>query len=506
MRGYAESGLRRMRLGSVGWLASSVVAIAICGTTAAQDDGSKPPDLIPIPLPGPLKPLSDLHYPALDKADRDDTVELSTYFEHLHLDLPGLTVAQPRDNAHRTRKSPRDDLPSRRRAAINTIAYWDEEIRMHSDRADAYYQRAILRARGVQIDNRHAIDAVIADLSETLKRDPNHLKALAFRGCILVENDDDSGVKDIERVLKLNPRHNQANYARALAFYKGGDFDAALDRLGRIGNISGETAARVHYLRCQCLAEKGRYGDAIASLTESMASYEIGAERYLERARLYHDLGICELARADVAEYIRLREKNLYSRITANLMLLQIGELGISYLDAERLRCDHPDDPFPYLLRFAARYMDACRRDRFLRQVEKVAGQAGLLLPVQPIPSMIRTSSHALTGLGRELALKDMEHGLDLIGRLTFPYACGALVNGCEGRVIPTCRDTILAAVRFNPRHFQFGLSYNRMRHLLSFSFREAEHLDADPSDQRDCSQVLEIIFLALDSAGNPES
>lgn len=119
---------------------------------------------------------------------------------------------------------------------------------------------------------------------------------------------------------------------------------------------------------------------------------------------------------------------------------------------------------------------------------------------------MIRTSSHALTGLGRELALKDMEHGLDLIGRLTFPYACGALVNGCEGRVIPTCRDTILAAVRFNPRHFQFGLSYNRMRHLLSFSFREAEHLDADPSDQRDCSQVLEIIFLALDSAGNPES
>ncbi len=506
-RESAESSPGRMRPGFVGWLASSVVFTAICGTATAQDDGSKPPDLIPLPPPGPLKPLSDLHYPALDESDIDDNAGLSPYYEHMPLELRDQSTAKPAGKRERKKKTPTDDPLRRwRRSPPNTIAYWDEEIRSHPDRADAYYQRAILRASGVHVNDRPAMDAVIADLNEALKRDPNHLKALAARGCLLVEIDDVSGVADLERVLKVDPTHDQANYARAQAFFNDGDYDAALERLSRIGSLSGEQAARVDYLRAQCLAEKGRYGDAIASLTESMTSYPSGPERYLERALLYHDLGARELARAEIAEYLRLQENNLYCRVTANLVLLRIGELGLSYLDSERLCSAHPHDPFPYLLRFATRYMDSCRRDHFLRRVGYLAGRAEVLLPLQPIPRIVSTSSHALTGIGRELAFKDMEHGLDLIPQLCFPYACGALVNACEGRLIPTCRDLILGAARFNLRHFQFGLHFERARHRLSFSFREAEHLEADPADQRDCSQVIEIISLALDSASEPEN
>ncbi|MHB1559948.1 MAG: tetratricopeptide repeat protein [Isosphaeraceae bacterium] len=504
IRESEESGHGRMRRGFAGLLATIAVGITICSTAAAQDDGSKPPDLIPLSPAGPLKPLSELHYPPLgseatNEADRGDP---RSYFENSHVDSLDLTTA----GTDREKKPTGDDTLSRWQETTRNIAYWDEEILTHPDQANGYFQRAVVRATATRSDDRPAMDAVIADLNETLKRDPNHIEALALRGAILVELNDNAGIADLDRVLQRSPNDVPANLARARAHYRNDDLDAALRQLDRVVNASGAFPTSVKPLRARWLAEKGQYSDAIASLTEFMASEAFEAEKYLERAVWYHKLGETESARTDVAEYIRLRRGDLNSRAAANLVLLQIGEFGSAYLDAESLRRDHPDHPFPYLLRFAARYMDACRRDRFLRQVEKVAGRAEVLLPVQPIPQIVCTSVHAMTGVGRELALKDMDHGLDLIPDLSFPHACGVIVNACEGRLIPTCRDLVIFAVRLDHRQYRFEMSLNRKRRRLNFSLTEhctpaekttqAEQPGGNPVGER----VRDIILTALAS------
>lgn len=505
----AESNQGRSRLGFVGWLASSVVFIAICGTAAAQDDGSKPPDLIPLEPIGPLKPLGEVHYHIPREAGSSSTSEVSLHFMDSNVSSLALTAPRQDNDADQEKKSPKDDPLSRWRETKDAIAYWDEEIRTHPDRAGSYYQRGLLRTGSIRWSDRAACTAVIGDMSEALKRDPAHIEALAFRGYMRVETDDVAGVTDLDRVIERSPNHVLANYARARAYSMESDFDAALERLGRIVNVTGDLAVRVNYLRAECLAKKGRYEAAVASLTESMATGAFEAERYLERASWYHEFGAREMARADVAEFIRLRNGDVNARAVANLVLLQIGELGGAYLDAESLLRDHPDDPFPYLLRFAARYMDVCRRDRVLRQVERVADRAQVLLPLQPIPGMIRAWSYSMTGLGRELALKDMEHGLDQISGLSFPHACGAIVNACEGRLMPTCRDLLIFAVRFNPRQYRFTVSLGSKGRRLNFSLAEHCSWGENPMaagqslENPTGEHALEIILAALSSAAN---
>ncbi len=516
------------------WLAVNVVAIAICGTVAAQDDGSRPPDLIPLPKFSPSRlPDKSERFPSPNlapdwlfegaKGGKPPRVDLDptklpsrSGSDYFHSPRPSSTADEllipirfesPEQVAGDVNNRTQHALDKERQLLLDL----DREIRLHPERAELYYQRGISRVVLSWRGDTEALAAAWTDLCEAMKRDPGNADFRFARGWIATKlGDTNTVLSELSHGLYSRPENPWALNLRGQINKERHRYDKALADFNRAIAIDPGYGRSVDLLKARsaCFAAHGFYRRAVWDLDAAMAGHSFDSYAYLRRARYFGRLGEKQRARADVCELIQIRPDDPGFRVECNLTLIGLGEYTRAYRDADQLVRKYPDQGVPYLLRFDAAYLAARRRDYLLNQVEQLARSAERLLPVRPLPAMVRVACVALTASGRELALRDMEHGLDRIADFSLPHALAAVIYTREGRFVPTCRHLVIFAMRFHLRQFEFDLTLNHPG--FSLWFQEYPLDDETPTkaeraaEKPIAEETRDIILTALASEASP--
>jgi tetratricopeptide (TPR) repeat protein len=104
-----------------------------------------------------------------------------------------------------------------------TIADYSEAIRLNPQHVDAYYNRGnACAAKG-------DFDGAIANYNETIRLNPQHANAYYNRGnARSIKKDWDSAIADYTEAIRLNPQHADAYYNRGKTHYIKKDWDSAI--------------------------------------------------------------------------------------------------------------------------------------------------------------------------------------------------------------------------------------------------------------------------------------
>jgi tetratricopeptide (TPR) repeat protein len=147
---------------------------------------------------------------------------------------------------------------------------------------------------------------------------PAHYLARAV--CYLNALQIEKAIPDVERVLKLTPRHALALQLRGEIYAMDKNFDAALDLFARAQAINPHWAVP-YFDRGSVLLDKRDFQSALVELDKAISLLPQTWLFYLERSIVYFKLGNLELAHKDQSSALRLSEKDALVMAELNLII-----------------------------------------------------------------------------------------------------------------------------------------------------------------------------------------
>jgi TonB family protein len=170
--------------------------------------------------------------------------------------------------------------------------------------AEDYYLRAIDHAELSGTNTTGDFDeCAMAALNESLRLDPNHVKALRMRGYgYYYKKKYDLALADIEKSIQLEPNNSFGYSLRARIFESTGLIDNAIADQTKAIELAPKENTELHYYfarRGDYYLRKGDYELAAADYTEAIRLKPDYKYHYSDRAKAYRQLGKNDLAEAD---------------------------------------------------------------------------------------------------------------------------------------------------------------------------------------------------------------
>jgi len=172
-----------------------------------------------------------------------------------------------------------------------------------SDRAAFYYNRGLAWAK----EREH--DKAIADYTEAIRIDPNHVGAYNHRGRAWVAKlEFDKAIADYTEAIQLAPKDVDGYYYRAQALIAKGETDKAIADYTEASRIDPKDAF-AYYNRGLAWARR-EPDKAIADFTEAIRIDPKNAGAYYIRGLVWTKKGELDKAIADYTEAIRIDPKD----------------------------------------------------------------------------------------------------------------------------------------------------------------------------------------------------
>jgi tetratricopeptide (TPR) repeat protein len=494
-----ESGSRSIR----GLLAATIVGIGLCTTAPGQEAASGPPPLTPLPPPEPAAPPKVTG----TSTSNDESIKLSsTVLLAVPIDVAvdpqtGATLRRPprpdqirpflpffpdvpsvpgkKTTDHQKKEPGPADAPLPRiRSAVEEngmrLFYLDAEIRRHPDRAAGYFQRGCFRAQAAEEGDEAALAASVADFSRALELEPGHPHARLWRGYVADRKGDRTvAIADFTWVIEHDPWIGKALVYRGKVLLNQGEIDRAIADFDRAVGQADADLAQVWIYRGCCYAAAGRHDRAIADFSKAVDESPAPIWVLEKRAESYQAIGDLDRALSDVDTVIGLEPYDASALFLRISILTERAQYLTAARDANRLKQLMPTDPGPYFLRAVTALSAAHQRDENLACVDRVAAQVGRIAPSATLPHIIHAAVACVASIGRRDALADLDRCFELKPRLSYPYACGAVINAYEGRLLPSLRDLALFLFTFRPENYRLYASIDRDRHRFTIGFVE---------------------------------
>ncbi|HEV7226644.1 MAG TPA: zinc-dependent peptidase [Pirellulales bacterium] len=173
-------------------------------------------------------------------------------------------------------------------------------MRLQPASADAYFARGIMHA------NRGDFAQAVAAYDEAVRLAPDDGEILQHRGAAYLElGRPEAAIADASEAIRLDPDDVDAYRTRAAGLVAAGQLRLALDDCNAALSL-GKKDAEAFRLRGLAKAGLRDLEGALADLGRSIRSADDPAQAYLDRSRVYEDLGMPHEARADRERALRL--------------------------------------------------------------------------------------------------------------------------------------------------------------------------------------------------------
>jgi tetratricopeptide (TPR) repeat protein len=373
------------------------------------------------------------------------------------------------------------------------LASLDARVRQHPDQAQGYFRRGYFRAMTRQGDEA-ALDEARADFARALERDPGDINARMWRAWIAARRKDlPAAIADYSWVIEHLPERTETLVERGKLFLKQHEIDRAMadfDRAVAAGPGTYQSSALVY--RGWCHAAKGQHDQAIADLSRVIEN-SVVAQAWVYRARAgsYRAIGEPEKALDDLDRALSIQPRDPSVCFLRAEILMELGDYTGATWEADRLRRLLPDRPGPQFLHSVSSWLAASDRDSNLAEIVEGSEWIERIVPGAPAPAFIRILAVGLTGRGRESALADMDRCIALQPDVSFPYACRAIFNAHQGRVVPTCRDLGLFILLFDRREYHpFASIDRRNRRFMVGFYLTGPHRKASTKPQEPVADI----------------
>ena len=163
----------------------------------------------------------------------------------------------------------------------------------NAERANTFYNRAVIMTEMGD----HA--AAIADFTEAIRLDPNHVEAHAGRGNTYRQHGRyQEAIADLNAVVRDNPYHPDVYYYLGWIYDEVGDYDRAIVEFSKAIHLQPNQADNYHDRGVSYL-NRGEPDQAIADFTETLRLQPDHPKALLNRARAYEQQGRTAEARQD---------------------------------------------------------------------------------------------------------------------------------------------------------------------------------------------------------------
>ncbi len=195
-------------------------------------------------------------------------------------------------------------------------------------------------------DRNRAIDLSTQAIA-FLQQDAELSSALLLRSSLLRDNNQfEAALRDIDEVVRLDPRDARARESRAVTFFQMKRYEDALNDYDAVSDIKPHEP--VGYLgRAMVMARLGNLAGARAALTKALNNTSDDPEIHLTRAKISHDLSDYSAAIDDFTAAIKHNPFESYFRRALSYSAL--GNFDAAVEDLRRaieLRPAHPEAHF----------------------------------------------------------------------------------------------------------------------------------------------------------------
>ena len=193
------------------------------------------------------------------------------------------------------------------------------------------------------------LDEAVTLLHQVLAHDENRPAALAALGEILIQRGEfETGVEQLEEVLRVIPEANRLHYPLAIAYRSLGDSDKAREHLRLRGVVgvrpedpfieelaSTKRGERLALIRGREAFKASRYDDAVEAFSEAIGFAPERARGYVDRSAARAAIGSIGDAMRDLERALEIEPENSTARFNLGRLLLDAGQPGeaVQFLD-----------------------------------------------------------------------------------------------------------------------------------------------------------------------------
>ena len=184
-------------------------------------------------------------------------------------------------------------------------------------------------------DDARALDA----LNKAILVNPDNADLLYARASLLRGMErDDVAMRDLNRIIKIFPRHYAAYVQRGELYQRRGENERALVDFNHAISLGGGDNGLVYKLKGAALASLKRLPEAEAALSKALEVNKNYDAIYYDRAKLYCSDGKYDKAVADYTYYLRLKPNDPRALSGRALAYEKLGKTELARKD--RLAAD----------------------------------------------------------------------------------------------------------------------------------------------------------------------
>ena len=147
-----------------------------------------------------------------------------------------------------------------------SLSEWTDVIQKNPDFPGGYAERGAILYKEGRLDN------ALYDFNKALKLDPNHVKALFWRGWLqLSRRKNRDAAADFQRAAAIETKGSESSYGAALALHRLGELDASLKYLDQALSRNPDHAKSIN-LRGRVRVAKGEFEAALPDLDRALAA------------------------------------------------------------------------------------------------------------------------------------------------------------------------------------------------------------------------------------------
>jgi len=186
-------------------------------------------------------------------------------------------------------------------------------------------------------------DRAIVEFNETLRVDPNNLRAINSRGnAWRGKGDDDDAIADYNEAIRRDPTFAYPYNGRASVYYDRGEYDRAIDDFSQVIRFN-PTLAAPYNNRAQALRDKGEFDRAIADADDALRRDPTNGTIYSVRGEIYRMKGDLVRALADQDQAVRIDSGSALPYLTRGDTYRYKGDFARALADYDQALKVSPD-------------------------------------------------------------------------------------------------------------------------------------------------------------------
>ncbi len=142
---------------------------------------------------------------------------------------------------------------------------------------------------------------------------------------------------------------------------------------------------------------------------------------------------------------------------------MEMGDHAALADEVDYLRKLFPNNAMYHFVHATASWLDRLELESDCAEFLVATSYCRRFFPCWLLPRIAGLYAGAVSGLGRDEALADMDRCLALEPEASFAYACRAIFHAHAGHFLPTCRDLALFVLTFDRRQYHPYVTIDRV-------------------------------------------